>query len=114
MWGGPPGDEQKRRVSSTHRQEPTESSCSTEYDPGLCLSQNTGLTSGILRRKVAMVCSNNPSDPGKIADIRSRFEEYGHIERERCSIPFRSVDGQREPAQIRFRLITASPLIDGR
>src|ERR1035438_4025338 len=51
--GGHPGDEQKRRVSSTHRQEPTESSCSTEYDPGLCLSQNTGLTSGILRRKVA-------------------------------------------------------------
>src|SRR5450755_368416 len=54
MWGGHPGDEQKRRVSSTHRQEPTESSCSTEYDPGLCLPQNTGLTSGILRRKVAI------------------------------------------------------------
>src|ERR1039457_1959568 len=57
--GGHPGDEQKRRVSSTHRQEPTESSCSTEYDPGLCLSQNTGLTSGILRRKVAKLGSQD-------------------------------------------------------
>src|ERR1039457_60098 len=67
--GGHPGDEQKRRVSSTHRQEPTESSCSTEYDPGLCLSQNTGLTSGILRRKVA----STPISP--ITSSRSKHRE---------------------------------------
>src|ERR1035438_4102351 len=65
--GGHPGDEQKRRVSSTHRQEPTESSCSTEYDPGLCLSQNTGLTSGILRRKVTNgdSCRNSKRFPSQ-------------------------------------------------